>query len=171
MAAAPVNEFSRTISVAGLKKKATRNSISATSDECAALATRFDLGALGTLDANVSLAVVDPRRSRVRAYGSLRATGIKQGGEQGEAATVQIDDAKFETFFIDEDLLSLPSSGAYDSADDDAYDEPIEDGKIDMGELVAQHLYLWISQREQALLSEQSADYAAGEVVIDTDDE
>jgi hypothetical protein len=164
---APPVEFSRTISVTGLRKQATRNSLCATPEECAALAARFELMSLGSLEANVSLAVVDPRRSRVRAYGSLRASDVAQQG----APVVQIDEARFETFFIDEDLLSLGSGGAYDSESDDSYDEPIEDGQIDMGELVAQHLYLWLAERAMDETRAASGEFAAGTVVIDTGSE
>ena len=157
------NEFSRPISVAKLGRKATRNALSATPEECAALASRFDLAGLRSLEANVSLAVVDPRRTRVRAYGSLCATDVE---ERGASSALQINSAAFETFFVDEDLLG--GGGAYDSAADDAYDEPIEDGQIDMGELVAQHLYIYLANILDAeKLREASSEYAPGEVVLD----
>ena len=162
------NEFSRPISVAGLGRKASRNAIEATAEECAALATRFDLEGLSTLIANVSLAVLDPRRSRVRAYGSFAATDVGKRGSE----TLQIDPpVKFETFYIDEDLLYIQptSSGANDAEDESAYDEPIEDGSIDIGELVAQHLYLWLSERELAAFREAAGEFTPGTVVIDSD--
>ena len=43
LAVAVPNEFSRTIATANLKRKATRNALSATTEECDALAKRFDL--------------------------------------------------------------------------------------------------------------------------------
>lgn len=169
MVGPPQNEFARPVAVAGFKRKATRNAIEATPEECAALAKRFDLTGLGSLIANVSFAVVDPRLTRVRAYGSFAASDVTPKGSE----TVQIDPpAKFETFFIDEDLLYLKpttSSGASDADDDDAYDEPIDDGMIDMGELVAQHLYLWLSTYEQDIFREESGEYEAGTIVLDSD--
>ena len=162
------NEFSRPISVAGLGRKATRHAIEATAEECAALATRFDLEGLSALVANVSLMVVDPRRSRVRTYGSFAATNV---GKR-DSAMLQIDPpVKFETFYIDEDLLYIKptSSGANDAEDESAYDEPIEDDAIDIGELVAQHLYLWLSEREMAAFREAAGEFTPGTVVIDSD--
>ena len=167
---AVTNEFPRPISVASLKRKATRNELTATPEECAALASRFDLAGIGSLAANVSLAVVDPRRTRVRAYGTFRASAVEPRAAGAAAAeALQVDAAPFETFFVDEELLI--GGGAYDSDADDAYDEPIEDGSIDMGELVAQHLYLWLSEQEQQELrsADGETDYKPGEVVFDTD--
>ena len=130
------------------------------------MAKRFDLASLASLEANVSLALIDPRRTRVRAYGTICAGGLEQNGPSGPLAALQVDAAPFETFFIDEEL---DGAGAYDSDDDETYDEAIEDGFIDTGELVAQHLYLWLSEHEQTLIRESSSEYAAGEVVLDSD--
>jgi hypothetical protein len=163
LAARPVNEFSRLRPVAGLRKQATRHEISATDAECEALATRFDLISIGGLAANVSLAVVDPRRTRVRAYGKFSARVVTKGVTGAEAA-FDVDAASFETFFAEDADI-----GAYDSEDDDTYDEDLEDGQIDMGELVAQHLYLYLSEREQLLIREFSEEYAPGTVVFDSD--
>ena len=51
-------------------------------------------------------------------------------------------DLSFETFFreyseSDESAFSVP-----ETQDEESYDEPIEDGSIDIGELTAQHLYI-----------------------------
>ena len=148
----PVNEFSRAIGVASLGRKASRNLIKATDDECAALAKRFDLVSIGTLAANVSLAIIEPRRTRVRTYGSFTATEVVQrsiiDGER--QTTLQLEKMPFETFFIDEEFAEDDAgSGSYDSDVDESYDEYIEEGQIDMGELVAQHLYLALSDRQQ----------------------
>ena len=148
----PVNEFSRAIGVASLGRKASRNLIKATDDECAALAKRFDLVSIGTLAANVSLAIIEPRRTRVRTYGSFTATEVVQrsiiDGER--QTTLQLEKMPFETFFIDEEFAEDDAGGgSYDSDVDESYDEYIEEGQIDMGELVAQHLYLALSDRQQ----------------------
>ena len=157
-----VNEFSRTVSVATLGRKATRSALSATPEECAALAKRFDLDGIGSLDANVSLAIVDPKCTRVRAYGSLSATSVAQPG-----GTLQVDAAPFEYFFVDEDLAA--AGGAYKYDDDETYDEPIEEGQIDIGELVAQHFFLWLSEYEQAQFREASSEFEPGEVAFEID--
>ena len=164
----PPNEFARTIAVAGLGRKATRNVITATTDECVALAGRFDLEGLGSLAANVSLAIVDPRRSRVRAYGKFTASDVVQRSVMSDSVTLQIDAVPFETFFVDE-ALDGGGDGRYDSDDEEGYDEPIEEGLIDMGELVAQHLYLHLSDLERERFQEFRTDAAPGTVVFDTD--
>ena len=166
----PVNEFSRTIGVAALGRKATRNLIEATGDECAALAARFDLVSIGSLAANVSLAVVDPRRQRVRTYGSFTAVDVVTKGAMGSTdRSFQLEQSKFETFFIDEELAEVGGGGTFDSEEDESYDEPIESGQIDMGELVAQHMYISISDRQTLELSEYIVPGADGEIVFDTD--
>ena len=169
-AQAPSSEFSRLMSVGGLRKQATRSALAATEEECAALAARFEFEGIGSLEANVSLAVVDPRRTRVKAYGSLRASNVRVKS-MGSASEVQVDGASFETFFIDESMLAAPKSGRYETGDEEAYDEPIEDGQIDMGELVAQHLYLYVSEEQQGEMREAASEFAPGEVVLDTGDD
>lgn len=163
----PINEFSRPQAVAGLRKQASRFSLEATAAECADLAKRFDLQAIGALAANVSLAVVDPRRPRVRAYGSLNARDVVvRSGFRGESSTtMQAAGVPFETFFSGDTTVK----GRYDDDDDDSYDEELEDGQIDMGELVAQHLYLYLSELETTKYREFTSDYAPGEVVFDSD--
>lgn len=149
-ASKPVNEFSRTIGITSLGRKANRNLIEASDEECAALAKRFDLISIGTLAANVSLAIVEPRRTRVRTYGSFTATEVVQRSvmDGNRQTTLQLEKMPFETFFIDEEMAD-DAGGSYDSDVDESYDEYIEEGQIDMGELVAQHLYLALSDRQQ----------------------
>jgi len=168
VAAAPVeNEFSRKVAVAALGRKAMRREITASRAECDALAARFDLEGLGTLRANVSLAVVNPRCNRVRVYGKLQAADVVMRGPLGSATTLQLSDVAFETFFVDEEQLTV--GGAYDSGAEESYDEPLEDGQIDMGELVAQFMYLYLSEQENMRLREFSEEYQAGDIVYDTD--
>lgn len=154
----PFNEFSRPIPVESLGKKAVRHEVAATTEECAALAKRFKLESLGSLSAKLSSTIIDPRRTRVRATGTFNAEDVKQAG----LAKVQIEDAKFETFFSDDSEQQVASK--FDSEEDDAYDEPIEEGQIDLGELVAQHLYLYLTQPELDF----DDDYEPGEVVYDS---
>ena len=145
----------------------TRNDLVARRSD--ALAKRFDIMAIGTLEANVSLALVDPRRTRVRAYGSFSATDVSLNGPMGESTTLQIERAPFETFFVDEE--STETRSKYDSDEDDAYDEPLDEGRIDLGELVAQHMYLYVSDREATQYREWGEEFAPGEVVWDSDPE
>ena len=136
------NEFARPANVASVDRRSRRTGIAATPDECAALAKRFELESIGSLEANVSLALVDKSKTRVRASGKLSASDVVRVGASGEAATLQAQDVEFETFFQPEEGIEL---GRLDSTDAEAYDEAISaDGQIDMGELVAQHLYVYI---------------------------
>jgi len=157
----PLNEFSRPLAVDSLGKKAVRNEISANAEECAALAKRFDLESLGSLSANVSCTVVDRRKSRVRARGSFSAGDVVQTG----FGNIPVDGITFETFFSDE-AAATSGKNSYDSEEEDTYDEPVEEGQIDLGELVAQHLYLHISQPMDA--GDDDNEYAPGEVVYDS---
>ena len=169
LASGPVPiEFSRPRPIAGLRKQASRFALEATPEECAALAKRFELGGLRSLAANVSLAVIDPRRPRVRAYGSFDAFDvIMKSGLQGDSTTtLQAMDVSFETFFSGDAMVQ----GKYDVDEaDDAYDEEIEDGQIDLGELVSQHLYLYLSELELTKFREFSSEYEPGEIVFDSD--
>ena len=101
----------------------------------------------------------------------LRRASNVRVKSMGSASEVQVDGASFETFFIDESMLAAPKSGRYETGDEEAYDEPIEDGQIDMGELVAQHLYLYVSKEQQGEMREAASEFAPGEVVLDTGDD
>ena len=143
---ATANEFPRPYAAGGLKKSA-RVALEATDAECAALAKRFELEALGALAANVTLSVVDRQRQRVRAVGTLSAADVVRTAFDGARKTQQLDDVAFETYFISEDEATemLRSEAPLD--DDEAFDEEIdENGSVDLGELVAQHLYLYLDE-------------------------
>lgn len=158
----PLNEFSRPIAVDSLGKKAVRSDISATPEECAALAKRFALTSLDSVSAKVSCTLIDPRKSRVRAWGTFSAANVAQM----ESVPIAVDEVPFETFYSDDAALAS-GKNAYDSESEEDYDEPIEEGQIDLGELVAQHLYLHISQPEVDF-GDEDEEFAPGEVVFDT---
>lgn len=157
----PLNEFSRPLTVDSLGKKAVRNEISASAEECEALAKRFDLESLGSLNANVSCTLIDRRKARVRARGTFSAGNVVQIG----FGTIPVNEVTFETFFSDEAAVT-GGKNSYDSEEEDTYDEPVEEGQIDLGELVAQHLYLHISQPVDG--GDDDNEFAPGEVVYDS---
>ena len=95
-ACAAANEFPRPYAAGGLKKSA-RVALEATDAECAALAKRFELEALGALAANVTLTVVDRQRQRVRAVGTLSAADVVRTAFDGARKTQQLDDVAFES--------------------------------------------------------------------------
>ena len=108
------------------------------------------------------------------------------------AAASQVDAIPFETFFMPEE--ELDTGGSVDSEDETKYDEvmprlqpphargaswltaprpsvqAIEDGGIDAGEMVAQHLYLYIYDLQVQEEREWSDDETAeGTIVFDSD--
>ena len=93
VAAAVANEFARPVSVANVARKANRITVEATPEECAALATRFELESIGSLSANVSLSLVEKRRNRVRAAGKLSATDVRRVSFSGQVTTIQVADS------------------------------------------------------------------------------
>ena len=96
-AAAVANEFARPVSVGSVERRANRMALEATPEECAALAERFELKSIGSLVANVSLSLVDKRRTRVRASGKLTAADVKRVTFSGAEATVQVWRAPTQT--------------------------------------------------------------------------
>ena len=67
------------------------------------------------------------------------------------------------------DALSRTRKRKAPAAKKVAHDEPIEEGSIDVGELVAQWLYQHLAEREMAWLQESSEEFAPGTVVYDSD--
>ncbi|KAL1526192.1 hypothetical protein AB1Y20_014920 [Prymnesium parvum] len=164
---AVANELPRPVPVSSIERRARRLAVEATAEECAALAARFDLVSIGSLVANVSLSVIDPRRTRVRAYGQLSARNVQRENFAGEVTTIQVDDLAFETFFQPEEELQLNP----ENDDEFKYDEPIENDQLDIGEMVAQHLYLHLYGLALQEQSEWRDDLVEGTVVIDTNPE
>ena len=180
LAAPPAPEFSRPFALGAFEsKKSARVEVRADSSECAALARRFDFEELSSLAANVSLAIVDRRRMRIRARGTLSAVGLRQRNFVGDSVYVPVSEVPFETYFIATDADADIAQLELDVADDEAravtrtwrharrgwaarrrarrahhlslarnlpqaFDEIVCDGRIDLGEVVAQHLYLHV---------------------------
>ena len=133
-AADPTNEFSRPLVVDPARERA-HFRISATADECAALARRFGLAALESLTAEGQI------RSRPGGVwqftARLRASLAQFCVVTLEPAPRELDET-FELAF-----RSAPAGNPHDLdvADEDA--EPLpDDGRLDAGEIVAQNLYL-----------------------------
>uniref|UniRef100_A0A7S0Q4A6 Uncharacterized protein n=1 Tax=Coccolithus braarudii TaxID=221442 RepID=A0A7S0Q4A6_9EUKA len=156
-------EFCRPFDTSGLKKYA-KVSIAATAEECSALAQRFELERLESLEANVTLHIVDRSSRRLHAKGTLSARNVQRCDDVvGEMRILQLVDALFETYFVPEDTLGLGPVEVGDSGD---YDEPMQDDEIDLGELCAQHFYLQLVD----LVAEEATEewgVADGTVVFD----
>jgi uncharacterized metal-binding protein YceD (DUF177 family) len=136
-------EFSRPVPADSVQAREVVQTIEASAEEREVLARRFELEAIGRLVATVRL-----RRVRggtmVRVVGELDADVV-----QTCVASLESVPAKVSERF---DALFAPSELIPDDDDDDVLidteslgedlPEPIVDGRIDIGELTAQHLSL-----------------------------
>lgn len=136
--AAGAPEFSRPIRIDQLPSKVSRHRLEADPAERAALALRFDLVALESLTAEIE---VNPptRRGLVRLQGRLQAR-VVQTCVVTLAPLAAVVEAPFSLTFG-------PAPEAEDEEIDLVWDgedppDPIEDGKIDLGEVAAEHLAL-----------------------------
>ncbi len=148
--AAPQPEFSRPFNVQTMGKHQ-KVSLEATPAECLALAERFDMEGLGALDASVTVSPVTLQRERFHVRGKFSASAVQRKNLVGELLTLTIADVAFESYYGATDDTN------YGLEDDDEYDELVVDGQIDLGELVAQHLYLHMSELAMAEGDEWSA--------------
>jgi uncharacterized metal-binding protein YceD (DUF177 family) len=128
-------EFSRIVEQAAWAAATVRRSIEANEAERAALARRFDLVTLGELRAEVTFDAA--AAGQVRLDGRLTAHVV-----QSCVVTlnpVESDIAESFTLFFAEE--APPATHSVDlPIDDEAWPEPITDGQIDIGEVVAQQL-------------------------------
>ena len=130
------SEFSRPIEISRLPGAGTEMAITATAAECAALARRFSLLALDRLEAGLRLEWVAGRLLRLEA--TLSAEVVQEC-----VVTLEPVSSRVEDRFI---LLYGPAAATSDGvirADEEVL-EPIIDGRIDLGEAVAQQLSLAI---------------------------
>ena len=129
-------EFSRSIDVAHLGESGEILTVEANAGERAALARRFGLLALDRLTAELAIAALE--RGAVRVTGRLQADVTQACALSLEPVPAQIDE-RFAALFGG----PAPVAGIVDIelAEEDP-PEPIENGRIDIGELVAQHLAL-----------------------------
>lgn len=132
----PVPEFSRVISVSRIPPKDIEERLEAKPAERAALAKRFDLIELSTLNALITL-TKGPNET-VAAKGTIKADLSQQCVVTLEPIHTHFD--------LDVDMTFLPAEQNKDGAgspEQDALEEEFElfsDGKIDIGEMVAQQL-------------------------------
>jgi uncharacterized metal-binding protein YceD (DUF177 family) len=134
-------EFSRCIKIDEIGKGDSSHEITATADECAALAKRFDLLKLDNLQATIML--------------SKHSNGIQAKGQFSaslEQACIASNEAIADTIDDEIDILFLPLSEQHIVPDSevelaaDECDVMLHDGRvIDIGEAVAQSLALSIN--------------------------
>ena len=141
-----LSEFSRRIPVDRIGSKPSVHEITATRDECAALAKRFDLLSLQDLAGVVTLERVDAGRS-VRLTAQFRANVVQSCVVTLEPVAAEVADA-----FA---MVYAPGKGSANAVDIDpdpqaAAIEPLPAEAIDIGEAVAQQLALSIDPYPRA---------------------
>ena len=132
-------EFSRPLGV-DRKQKHQRMELSASPEECAGLCKRFDLEGLDSLVANVTLSRIKLTEDtlRVRAVGSMTGLGVSRKNFGGEPMTLDVRSVDFEAFYGTEPEEG-EQGGQIDMSNDEAFDEPIIDGSIDLVRPVPYH--------------------------------
>jgi len=138
-AAPPATEFSRSVEVAGLGGEPREFAIAADESERESLARRFDLLSLDRLEATVT---VTPREGSdiVRVTGSFEADVVQSCVVTLEPVPAAVSGA-FERTFASPHLCALAQVVEIDAEQEDP-PEPITDGSIDIGEVVAEHMGL-----------------------------
>ena len=140
------NEFSRTIALGELGPDGVTREISADASEMAALARRFGLVAIDSLSAKITLEK-DEAGHRVQLRGSLMAEVVQSCVVTLKPLANHVEGALAVTYTTAEDA---PESVGHMAPDDDVapgeddLPELLEGDEIDLGELVAEHLGLYL---------------------------
>jgi hypothetical protein len=134
-------EFVREVEVATLRGQRTDLDVTATLDECAALARRFDVDGIANLKAQVTLT---PFASGNKV--ALKARFAADVAQTCVVTLAPLTNHAVGEFFAEfvERAFSADSNEIEFSVDEDDPPEPIIDGRIEFGELIAQNLGLAI---------------------------
>lgn len=157
-------EFTRVVSIS--REKRTVISLSATDEECAALAARFGWTSMRGLEANATLTRVDSR-DRTRVSGKMSAT-LERLGVDGTLRTLSVQAEPYTSYYIPAERMV---DGPMDLDSEEAYDEAMGEGNtIDLGECVAQELYFHVDDLELDEIGEWVGNglLPDGEVVYDS---
>jgi hypothetical protein len=150
-AAVPPPEFSRLADVSRIGRHEHRMTIAATAEERAALARRFDLVELALLEAE--LVLKKRGDGLVELSGRCRARFAQTSVVSLEPVRASLD-APLRSFYGGR-LGDAPEA---DPLDEEGWPEPIEAGRIDVGEAVAQ--WLAVSLDPYPRLPDEAADAA-----------
>lgn len=127
----PEVEFSRRIEVARIPKLGSHEKLSADAKECQALAKRLQIPALHSLNAELK---TKPWRG-----GGLKVSGeLKADLDQESVVSLEVFRSTV-VYEIERYFLNVPANAEIES---DADIDPIENGVIDLGEVVAETLAL-----------------------------
>lgn len=138
----PTPEFSRPLSIEGIvPDKPREENVTATPAECEALAKRLELRELESLSADLTIRRVSGG-SVLRIAGRIKAEVVQSCVVSLQDVPASVD-AAFETFFRqDAGGDHLQAKELSFTAEDEDAPEMIENGVIDLGELVTQYLSL-----------------------------
>ena len=135
-------EFPRPVAIEGIiPDKPRRESVTATEEECAALAQRFDLKSLSGLKAKLTILRVSDGNI-VRDEGEIEAEVVQTCvvSLQGVPAEIKF---RFDTYFTEDGKEGFEEEELLDIALEDEFpDMVMRDGQLDLGELTAQYLAL-----------------------------
>lgn len=142
-------EFSRPLKIEHIDRKGNHESISANSDECAALARRFDIASVDALSAQL---VIKPMADKLtyEVTGQLRSRVTQLSIISGEPIEKELTN-DIAAWFINNEKITSFSSAKKQRDDEDLErevlneqddPEPIQGGVIDLGEVTAQFLGL-----------------------------
>lgn len=132
--------FSRPVVVESLSSGSNKRTLEANEAERAALARRFDLQRLERLEATVTLKPIN-RRALIRLSGHLSAEVVQSCVVTLEPVASRIDE-DFTLSFSHE--INEADADVELSLEEDDPPDPIENGVIDLGEVVAEQLALAI---------------------------
>lgn len=149
-----MSEFERPYALDALRDRPVRHKIAATPEECAALAKRVGVLAIGKLEAKLVLQRVRAGRA-VRVEGTIVAA-LEQACVVSLQPVAQKIAEKFAVLFVPaDDLKPVPidENGDVDVAAlaaEDELEEALPDGPLDLGELVAQEFAVAIDPYPRA---------------------
>jgi uncharacterized metal-binding protein YceD (DUF177 family) len=128
----PAPEFSRTLSWGTVGKQEKREELKATSEECAALAARFGIPAIGSFSASLRL--------RQESGGAVRVRG-RLTADVVQSCVVTLDPVGQH---VDEpvDLRFLPEGAEMDDDPDGPDEIPTSNDLLELGEALAEQLSL-----------------------------
>ncbi len=142
----PKTEFSRPLIVDRVPRKGSHEVFAAEEAECKALAVRFDLPAIHSLKAHL---IATPWRG-----GGLKVTGDFTADLE-QVSVVSLEPFR-QTYTYEVERYFLPPKIAIDGIEEDA--EIIDNGEVDLGELVAENLSLELDPYPRKK-GEEFADY------------
>ncbi|AWK86865.1 YceD family protein [Azospirillum thermophilum] len=146
----PKPEFSRIVSAEMVRRADLTETIEATEAERRALAERFELEGIGRLTATVRLRAVRGGQM-IRVSGSLEADVVQTCVVTLDPVPAHVSES-FEALFAPETMIEdegLEIDIDPTVADEDS-PEPMVNGRIDIGELTAQHLSLGLDPYPRA---------------------